>query len=375
MRASPQASRSGYAVNGTVKVGHAVLLAEREPFGVAVGADRDDPRGELGVFGGVEQGTEVRSCARDEDDELQHYASLGGRLGERAAASAPRRTRRGGPRPPASATSTAAGPDEERVGADLREPAGPGRSPREPGEHPSSSPPTRPMPPTAASPQRAAPAVGGVDAATSSRHPARKPAAAAAGARGSRTASPCGSAPSTGMPGTGPSSVPAGATEEPAPSAKPGPISQARGPDHEVRADRELRERQREAAGRLAAERLVEADDGGVVDHHSTATISAASADHAAAAPVPQRSETRTAPARRGQRGERRGDEVAGAASARGCGRSIGRPRRARAEGQDGGGSTRPATASTRAAAAVAASATRRPTSEKRRPPAEAASR
>ena len=56
----------------------AELLAEREPVGVAVGADGDDARRELGVFGGFEQGAEVGSRARDEHDELQHPSSLPG---------------------------------------------------------------------------------------------------------------------------------------------------------------------------------------------------------------------------------------------------------------------------------------------------------
>ncbi|QHC59688.1 hypothetical protein GSU72_14860 [Rathayibacter sp. VKM Ac-2760] len=84
------------------------------------------------------------------------------------------------------------------------------------------------MPPAAAAPQRSSdrPSSPSTTAARI-RQPATNPASSGTSRpRKPNESSPCGSAASTGIDGIGPSSVPAGATEEPAPIAKPGPISQ-----------------------------------------------------------------------------------------------------------------------------------------------------
>ena len=48
----------------------------REAVGLAVGADDDDPRGEVGVRRGLEERTQVRPRSRDEDGDREHAASL-----------------------------------------------------------------------------------------------------------------------------------------------------------------------------------------------------------------------------------------------------------------------------------------------------------
>ena len=51
-------------------------VAVREPVGLKIGADRDDPGGEFGVFARFEQGAEVAPAPGDEDDEPEHPPSL-----------------------------------------------------------------------------------------------------------------------------------------------------------------------------------------------------------------------------------------------------------------------------------------------------------
>ena len=55
---------------------NAELFRVREAVRIPVGADRDNARGKFGVIGCLEQGTDIGSATRDENDQREHATSL-----------------------------------------------------------------------------------------------------------------------------------------------------------------------------------------------------------------------------------------------------------------------------------------------------------